>query len=128
MLIARDGGCTKPGCTVGAYGCQAHHAERDWIDGGNTNVDEMGLACPPHNRLVDTDNPAAWTTHMTPEHHVEWIPPDGLDNGQPRINTIHQPELLLADLTDRDDEPDSTQTEDPRTEPGGPAPPTNGAA
>ena len=25
MLIARDGGCTKPGCTVGAYGCQAHH-------------------------------------------------------------------------------------------------------
>ena len=26
MLIARDGGCTKPCCTVGAYGCQAHHA------------------------------------------------------------------------------------------------------
>jgi hypothetical protein len=21
MLIARDGGCTKPGCTTGAYGC-----------------------------------------------------------------------------------------------------------
>ncbi|MBF4192130.1 hypothetical protein MHAEM_08816, partial [Mycolicibacterium phlei] len=68
------------------------------------------------------------TTHMTDKHHVEWIPPDGLDNGQPRINTIHQPELLLADLTDEDDEPDSTQTDNPRTEPGGPAPPTNGAA
>ena len=26
MLIARDGGCTKPCCTVGAYGCQVHHA------------------------------------------------------------------------------------------------------
>ena len=26
MLIARDGGCTKPCCTVGAYGCQIHHA------------------------------------------------------------------------------------------------------
>ena len=26
MLIARDGGCTKPGCTVGAYGSQVHHA------------------------------------------------------------------------------------------------------
>ncbi|PRC48629.1 hypothetical protein C6A85_78875, partial [Mycobacterium sp. ITM-2017-0098] len=25
MLIAREGGCTKPGCTVGAYGCQVHH-------------------------------------------------------------------------------------------------------
>ncbi len=28
MLIARDGGCTKPCCTVGAYGCQAHHARQ----------------------------------------------------------------------------------------------------
>ncbi len=28
MLIARDGGCTKPCCTVGAYGCQAHHADK----------------------------------------------------------------------------------------------------
>ncbi len=27
MLIARDGGCTKPCCTVGAYGCQVHHAD-----------------------------------------------------------------------------------------------------
>jgi len=100
MLIARDGGCTKPGCTVGAYGCQAHHAELDWTNGGNTNVDEMGLACPPHNRQVDTDDPTAWTTHMTDKHQVEWIPPDGLDHGQPRINTYHQPEHLLADLTD----------------------------
>ena len=30
MLIARDGGCTKPGCTVPAYGSQVHHAARDW--------------------------------------------------------------------------------------------------
>src|SRR4029078_2213291 len=29
MLIARDGGCTKPCCTVGAYGCQVHHASAD---------------------------------------------------------------------------------------------------
>ena len=47
MLIARDGGCTKPCCTVGAYGCQAHHASKDWAKGGNTNVDEMTLACGP---------------------------------------------------------------------------------
>ncbi len=26
MLIGRDGGCTKPCCTVGAYGSQVHHA------------------------------------------------------------------------------------------------------
>ena len=28
MLIGRDGGCTKPCCTVGAYGAQVHHAAR----------------------------------------------------------------------------------------------------
>ncbi|KAA0072920.1 HNH endonuclease, partial [Mycolicibacterium sp. P9-64] len=42
-LIARDGGCTKPGCTVPAYGTQAHHAARDWTDGGLTNVDDLAL-------------------------------------------------------------------------------------
>ena len=26
MLIARDGGCTKPCCAVPAYGGQVHHA------------------------------------------------------------------------------------------------------
>ena len=52
MLIARDGGCTKPGCTVPAYGSQVHHAARDWADDGQTNVDELGLACGPDNRMV----------------------------------------------------------------------------
>ena len=53
MLIARDGGCTKPGCTVGAYGCQVHHVIADWAEGGNTNINELGLACGPDNRVVD---------------------------------------------------------------------------
>jgi len=55
MLIARDGGCTKPCCTVPAYGSQVHHAARDWADDGNTNVDELGLACGPDNRTVGPD-------------------------------------------------------------------------
>ncbi|MGV0851814.1 HNH endonuclease signature motif containing protein [Mycolicibacterium phlei] len=116
MLIARDGGCTKPGCTVGAYGCQAHHAELDWTDGGNTNVDEMGLACPPHNRQVDTDDPTAWTTTMNHHHEVEWYPPETLDTGQQRVNTRHRPERILADLANHDQattavEPVSEDTE-----------------
>ena len=53
MLIGREGGCTKPCCTVGAYGAQVHHVWPDWVDGGNTNVDELGLACGPDNRMVD---------------------------------------------------------------------------
>ena len=62
MLIAGQGGCTKPGCTVGPYGCQVHHATADWADDGNTNVDEMGLACGPDNRMVDKNG--GWTTRM----------------------------------------------------------------
>ena len=92
MLIARDGGCTKPGCTVGAYGCQAHHVVADWTDGGNTNVDELGLACGPDNRAV---GPEGWRTRMNERGEVEWIPPPPLDTGQTRINTYHRPERLL---------------------------------
>ncbi|MHA3020545.1 DUF222 domain-containing protein [Mycobacterium sp. BMJ-28] len=93
MLIARDGGCTKPCCTVGAYGCQAHHAVADWAHGGNTNVDEMALACPPDNRMVDRNG--GYTTTINRRGEVEWHPPPALENGQQRINYHHRPELLL---------------------------------
>jgi Domain of unknown function (DUF222) len=100
MLIARDGGCTKPGCTVGAYGCQVHHADADFADGGNTNVDELALACGCDNRLVDKNG--GYTTSVNGRGEVEWHPPPPLDNGQQRINYYHRPELLLQPL---DDEP-----------------------
>ena len=89
MLFARDGGCTKPNCTVPAYGCQAHHAVADWDQGGRTNVDEMALACGPNNREVQD---GGWQTRMTDQHEVEWIPPPALDTGQTRINDYHHPE------------------------------------
>ena len=91
MLIARDGGCTKPGCPVPAYGSQVHHAAKDWADDGQTNVDDLGLACGPDNRMV---GPGGWTTRINADHDVEWIPPAGLDTGQTRINDYHRPERL----------------------------------
>ncbi|WP_428375867.1 DUF222 domain-containing protein [Mycolicibacterium sp.] len=103
MLIGRDGGCTKPCCTVGAYGCQVHHAAADWADGANTNVDDLGLACGPHNRSVNTE-PHGWTTRINNNHEVEWIPPPDLDTGQTRTNTYHRPEKLLH--PPHDTEPD----------------------
>ena len=93
MLIARDGGCTKPCCPVPAYGSQVHHALRDWADDGNTNVNELALACGPDNRLVDKDG--GWTTTINTRGDVEWIPPPDLDTGQARVNYYHRPELLL---------------------------------
>jgi hypothetical protein len=103
MLIARDGGCTKPGCTVPAYGCQVHHAVADWADNGNTNTDELGLACGPDNRLVEPDG---WTTTINAHNEAEWIPPPQLDTGQTRVNYYHRPERLLhpPDHDNNDDE------------------------
>ncbi len=98
MLIARDGGCTKPCCTVGAYGCQVHHATKDWAQGGNTNVDDMTLACGPDNRDVDDD--AGWQTRINTRGECEWTPPPDLDHGQARINYYHRPEALLRPLED----------------------------
>ena len=93
MLIAGHGGCTKPCCAVGAYGAQVHHAAQDWADGGNTNINEMTLACGPDNRLVNKDN--GWTTTINNHGDTEWTPPEPLDTGQARVNYYHRPELLL---------------------------------
>ena len=106
MLIARDGGCTKPGCTVGAYGSQVHHVIADWVDGGNTNIDELGLACGPDNRMVGEHG--GWTTTINACGDVEWIPPPHLDTGQNRVNYYHRPERLLHPP----DEPETLQHND----------------
>lgn len=49
VLHARDRGCTRPGCSAPGYWCQAHHAVADWKDGGQTNIDDLTLACGPDN-------------------------------------------------------------------------------
>jgi hypothetical protein len=67
-------------------------AVTDWAAGGNTNVDELGLACGPDNRSVDD---GGWSTAMNDRCEVEWIPPPPLDTGQARLNTYHRPERLL---------------------------------
>jgi hypothetical protein len=114
MLISRDGGCTKPCCTVGAYGSQVHHAVADWVDGGNTNVDELALACGPDNRMV---GPEGWTTTVNARHEVEWAPPPQLDTGQARINYYHRPERLLRPPGDPEALPDNTIGEPAPPEP-----------
>jgi hypothetical protein len=88
MLIARDGGCTKPGCTVGAYGCQVHHAVTDWARGGNTNVNEMALACGADNRLVGE---GGYTTTITARGDVEWQPHPDSTTAKPASTTTTAP-------------------------------------
>lgn len=75
VLHERDRGCSHPGCTVPGYGCQAHHAEKDWADGGNTDVDDLAFGCGPHNRLVKREG---WRTRKLRDGSTEWLPPPQL--------------------------------------------------
>ncbi|MGA9674355.1 MAG: HNH endonuclease signature motif containing protein [Mycobacterium sp.] len=97
MLCAKEGGCTKPGCDAPAYHSQVHHVN-GWTKTHRTDIDDLTLACGPDNRLAEK----GWTTRKNAKGDTEWIPPPHLDYGQPRINTYHHPEKLLAP---DDDEP-----------------------
>ena len=95
VLHALERGCTKPDCTAPPNHCQVHHAERDWQHGGNTDIDELTLACGCDNRLVD-QTPNGWTTRKRKgDNRTEWMPPPHLDRGQSRVNLYHHPEEVL---------------------------------
>jgi hypothetical protein len=51
-LVARDRGCCFPSCDRPPEWCDAHHLLRDWGQGGQTNVGDMGLVCRTHHRMV----------------------------------------------------------------------------
>jgi Domain of unknown function (DUF222) len=99
MLYAKDRGCTKPGCDAPAYHSQVHHVE-GWKTTHRTDINDLTLACGPDNRLVEQ---GGFTTRKNTHGDTEWIPPPHLDRGQPRTNTFHHPEKLMAP---DDDEPD----------------------
>ena len=102
VLYAKDRGCTRPGCTVPGYWCQVHHAETDWADDGQTNINDLTLACGPDNRLI---KPGGWRTRKRrKDGRTEWIPPPHLDTGQTRVNDYHHPENYLAEPDNEDDE------------------------
>lgn len=50
-LIARDRGCSFPGCGRPPRICEAHHAQH-WIDGGETSVHNCCLLCEMHHQQV----------------------------------------------------------------------------
>jgi len=99
VLHALERGCTRPGCTAPAYWCQVHHVD-DWVaDNGETNINDLTLACGPDNRLVED---GGWTTRKRNDGRTEWLPPPHLDTGQPRVNDFHHPEKYLVDRDDED--------------------------
>ncbi|MXP19926.1 DUF222 domain-containing protein [Gordonia sp. HNM0687] len=97
MLFAQDGGggCSKPGCPRPSAIVEIHHADKDWADGGTTDIDMNAPACPPHNRMVGP-KPGQWTTRIIREGRdagrAGWSlnPLDGSPPGPPQVNRVHE--------------------------------------
>jgi len=70
-LHARERGCTRPGCIVGGYDCQVHHAVADWKNDGHTNIDDLTLGCGPDNRLIEK---TGCSTRKNTNGDTEWLP------------------------------------------------------
>jgi hypothetical protein len=85
-LIARDKGCTFPGCDTPPEWCQRHHITA-WADGGTTNLNNLTLICGYHHREFQR---ADWTCRMH-NGHPHWTPPTWIDPTQtPQRNHIHR--------------------------------------
>ena len=96
-LFARDRGCTFPGCARTAAESEIHHA-RDWAAGGETNLDNLAIACGYHNAEAPKQG---WTTVMI-DGHPHWKPPAWRDpERRPRRNLLHHPEQLTEKLRER---------------------------
>ncbi|MEU6586948.1 HNH endonuclease signature motif containing protein, partial [Nocardia sp. NPDC046763] len=92
-LIARDKGCTRPGCDAPASICAVHHIT-DWAKGGPTDLSNLTLVCDRCHALVN-DTAEGWKTVVMDKDspyrgRAGWVAPKRLDpTGIPRVNDRH---------------------------------------
>jgi hypothetical protein len=85
-LIARDRGCTFPGCDRAPALCHAHHV-LEWNHDGHTEVNNCVLLCPTHHRRVHA---TGWDITIR-GNLVEFRPPAILDHDRrPLHNPVRQ--------------------------------------
>jgi hypothetical protein len=83
-LVARDGGCSFPGCSHPPEWCERHHV-RAWVDGGSTDLDNLTLLCRYHHHNFAS---RGWVCRLNTDGLPEWVPPRHVDRTQtPLINT-----------------------------------------
>ena len=75
-LIARDGGCSFPGCDRPPQHCQAHHVI-DYADGGPTSIENGTLICGYHHRSFAQ---LGWSCEMR-DGLPHWEPPAWMRRG-----------------------------------------------
>lgn len=86
LLVARDQGCTFPGCDRPPKHCDAHHV-KFWSEGGETSVNNAALLCRHHHTLIHQSD---WEVKL---HNgiPTFVPPAWLDPDRtPRTNTTHR--------------------------------------
>jgi Domain of unknown function (DUF222)/HNH endonuclease len=82
-LVARDSGCSFPGCSHPPEFCERHHI-REWADGGPTDLDNLTLLCRYHHHNFAS---RGWTCRLNPDGIPAWLPPRHIDPTQtPLIN------------------------------------------
>ena len=104
-LIARDAGCSFPGCDVAPQWCERHHVIA-WYDGGNTNLTKLMVCAYHHHQFaqrgwqcrINTDgSPPKWIDrHQRPILNARitinnWDPQDPLDLTQPQVGDPPDP-------------------------------------
>ena len=81
-LVARDAGCSFPGCTQPASRCDRHHIV-DWILGGLTDLDNLTLLCRHHSHFLQK----GCSCRLNADRLPEWTPPRWIDQDQrPQVN------------------------------------------
>ena len=76
-LVARDGGCSFPGCDHPPEWCERHHVVA-WVHGGATDLDNLTLLCRFHHRQFLA---RGWTCRMI-DRLPTWYPPRWVDPDQ----------------------------------------------
>jgi hypothetical protein len=83
-LIARDHGCSFPGCGRAPEWCERHHVV-EWVDGGPTDLDNLTLLCRYHHHNFAN---RGWSCRINGDGLPEWRPPRWLDREQrPLVNS-----------------------------------------
>ncbi len=80
-LIARDAGCSFPGCDVAPQWCERHHVTA-WYDGGDTNLANLTLVCSYHHHQFAR---RGWQCRINDDGLPVWVPPRWIDRQQRQI-------------------------------------------